>query len=387
MAIELTASEKKSLYGFLGLYLGSSILLIFFMAISFYGYESKSIEAIKKEKMYSLSSHISSKIITSYMNDEPLLVKEVDGFEISLYDENKNLILGKELKDAKFEEGFYTSAEFEYLVDLSPQMHHGVKYLITKSIKKDDERLNLIKNILLISFSSIFAIVVVGYFLTKMFLKPIQNERVKLDKFIKDSTHELNTPITAILMSVERLKKQNIDEKILQRVEISSKRVQKIYADLTYLLLEDNLNVIKSINLKEALLGELTLYEDLALKKSITIEKELEDVYISIDESSVQRLFSNLLSNAIKYNKNNGIIKISLTKDLFSITNTSENISKASQDKIFQRYYRHNKHEGGFGIGLDIVKRVSQMYNLEIELSSNESVTEIKLHLNASLIK
>jgi len=357
------------------------------MAISFYGYESKSIEALNKEKMHSLSSHISSKIITSYMNNEPLVVNEVKGFEISLYDEDKNLILGKELRDAKFEEGFYRSGEFEYLVDLSPQMHHDVKYLITKSIKKDDEHLSLIKNILLISFSSIFIIVIVGYFLTKMFLKPIQNERVKLDKFIKDSTHELNTPITAILMSVERLKKQNIDDKILQRVEISSKRVQKIYADLTYLLLEDNNKEEKSINLKEAILSELTLYEDLALKKSITIEKKLEDVYMLIDESSVQRLFSNLLSNAIKYNKNNGLIRIILTKDIFSISNSSQTISKASQEKIFQRYYRHNKHEGGFGIGLDIVKRVSQMYNLEIELSSNESVTEIKLHLNGTTSK
>lgn len=357
------------------------------MAISFYGYESKSIEALNKEKMHSLSSSISSKIITSYMNDEPLEVREVEGFEISLYGEEKNLIEGKEQKDIEFKEGFFRSDEFEYLVDLSPQMHHGVKYLITKSIKKDDEHIALIKNILLISFSSIFIIVVVGYFLSKMFLKPIQNERLKLDKFIKDTTHELNTPITAILMSVERLKKQKIDEKILQRVEISSKRVQKIYADLTYLLLEDSNKEIESINLKEALLSELALYEDLALKKSITIEKELEEVYISMDVSSLQRLFSNLLSNAIKYNKNSGFIKITLTKDLFSITNSSEPISKEYQSKIFDRYYRQNKHEGGFGIGLDIVKRVSQMYNLEIELSSNEQETSIKLHLNGTTTK
>ncbi|MCK9491049.1 MAG: HAMP domain-containing histidine kinase [Sulfurimonas sp.] len=357
------------------------------MAISFYGYESKSIEALNKEKMHSLSSSISSKIITSYMNDEPLIVREIAGFEISLYDEEKTLIKGKKQKDVEFKEGFYRTKEFEYLVDLSPQMHHGVKYLITKSIKKDDEHIALIKNILLISFSSIFVIVIVGYFLSKMFLKPIQNERLKLDKFIKDSTHELNTPITAILMSVERLKKQNIDEKILQRVEISSKRVQKIYADLTYLLLEDNHKEVKSINLKEALLGELALYEDLALKKSITIEKDLEDVYISMDESSVQRLFSNLLSNAIKYNKNSGYIKIVLNKEIFSITNSGKTINKASQEKVFERYYRQNKHEGGFGIGLDIVKRVSQMYNLEIELSSNEQETEIKLHLKSTTTK
>lgn len=355
------------------------------MAINFYKYESKSIMALKKEKMHSLSASLSSKIISSHMKKEPLFLQEIDGFEVTLYDEHKRVILGKEQKNIELKEGYFKSEYSEYLVDLAPLMHHGVKYLLLKSIKDDDAHSKLVQNILIIALTSIFVIVVVGYFLSKMFLKPIQNERLKLDKFIKDSTHELNTPITAILMSLERLKKQNIDEKILQRVEISSRRVQKIYADLTYLLLEEDNKEIKKINLKDALLGELTLYEELALKKSITIEKELEDVYIFIDESSLQRLFSNLLSNAIKYNKNAGIIRVHLTKDFFSISNSGQTISKVSQEKIFQRYYRQNKHEGGFGIGLDIVKRVSLKYGFVIELTSDESTTQIKLHLkNAS---
>jgi len=138
---------------------------------------------------------------------------------------------------------------------------------------------------------------------------------------------------------------------------------------------------MQKINLKYALLSELTLYEELALKKSITIKKELTDVFMYIDESSLQRLFSNLLSNAIKYNKKDGLISLHLTKDNFSISNTSQQISKESQEKIFDRFYRLNKHEGGFGIGLDIVKRVSKRYNLDIEISSKESITEIKIHL------
>jgi len=216
--------------------------------------------------------------------------------------------------------------------------------------------------------------------LTKMFLKPIQNERMKFDKFIKDSTHELNTPITAILMSIDRLRKENIDDKILSRVQISAKRVQKIYSDLTYLLMDNKNQEAKRLNLKSIIENELTLYEELASKKSLTIDKKLEDMLFTIDEVSAQRVFSNLLSNAIKYNQHGGVIEIKLQDGEFIISNSGVGVKKELQDKIFERFYRANDAEGGFGIGLDIVKRVCNKYDISIEISSKESaMTGIKL--------
>jgi two-component system OmpR family sensor kinase len=213
-----------------------------------------------------------------------------------------------------------------------------------------------------------------------MILKPIQNERMKFDKLIKDSTHELNTPITAILMSIDRHKKENIDEKILSRVQISAKRVQKIYSDLTYLLMDNKNQEAKQLNLKNIIENELTLYEYLASKKSLTIHKELEDTFFIIDEVSAQRLFSNLISNAIKYNRHGGKIELKLIANEFIISDNGVGIKKELQDKIFERFYRANEYEGGFGIGLDIVKRVCSRYNINIKISSKESeMTSIKL--------
>ena len=328
---------------------------------------------MKKEKMQNIALNISSKIISSYMRSEPLRIDDVNGYEITLYNADKALIYGQELGSIEFKQGFYEDEKFDYFVDLSPQLHHGVKYLVLKSKNANEEILKLIQSTLIIAIFSVLLIVVVGYFLTKMFLKPIQNERVKLDKFIKDSTHELNTPITAILMSIDRLKKENIDEKILKRVQISSKRVQKIYSDLTYLLLENKNEEAKRVNLKEILENELTLYEDLASKKSLTINKEIEDTYFIIDEMSAQRLFSNLLSNAIKYNKHGGKIELKLKTNEFIISDNGVGIKKELQNKIFDRFYRANEHEGGFGIGLDIVKRVCQKYKVDIKISSIEN--------------
>ncbi|PNV84587.1 MAG: sensor histidine kinase [Sulfurimonas sp.] len=329
---------------------------------------------MKKEKMQNIALSLSSEIISSYMHSEPLHVENIDGYEITLYDEKRVLLYGLDVGDIPLRQGFYADEKFEYFIDLSPQLHHGVKYLILKSKKADKQVLKLLQDILVVAVFSVGLIAVVGYFLSKMFLKPIQNERVKLDKFIKDSTHELNTPITAILMSIERLKKEKIDEKILKRVDISAKRVQKIYSDLTYLLLESENQNIKQINLREIVENELTLYEDLALKKSVFIHKELDDAFLSMDEVSAQRLFGNLISNAIKYNKHGGKMELKLTAEEFSISNSGAGIKKEQQSRIFERFYRANEYEGGFGIGLDIVKRVCQKYKIDIEISSIKNV-------------
>lgn len=161
------------------------------------------------------------------MNSQPLNIEKTDGYEITLYDENRAVIYGLASEAIEFKQGFYEDDEFDYFVDLSPQLHHGVKYLVVKNKKANEQISKLIKSTLLIATFSVVLIVIVGYFLAKMFLKPIQNERIKLDKFIKDTTHELNTPITAILMSIERLKKENIDEKILKELTSAQSEFKK----------------------------------------------------------------------------------------------------------------------------------------------------------------
>lgn len=359
------------------LYLGSSIFLILFIAISFYRFESIGLINQKKEQMQNIALKISSDIINSYMHSMPLEVLKVDGYSIVLLGSDKNIIYGEE-NISNLNEGFYEDDNFYYFVDLSARLHHGVKYIVLKSVKNMPQQKQLIQNILFFSLFSIAIIAIVGYFLSKMFLKPIQNERLKLDKFIKDSTHELNTPITAILMSIERLKGQNIDEKILERVRISSKRVQKLYLDLVYLILEDAPSP-QIFDLKEIVEKELLLCEDIIAKKSLTLVTELNSFSYKIDELSVQRLFSNLISNAIKYSPKNQKIEILLRDGKFVVKNYGVGIKKEHFEVIFDRYYRLNRYESGFGIGLDIVKRVVDRYNIKIRVDSSEMQTSMEL--------
>ena len=65
-----------------------------------------------------------------------------------------------------------------------------------------------------------------------------------LDRFIKDTTHELNTPVTAIITNIEMIDKSLLDEKLakkINRIEIGAKTISNIYEDLTFVTLNNQI--------------------------------------------------------------------------------------------------------------------------------------------------
>jgi two-component system OmpR family sensor kinase len=65
-----------------------------------------------------------------------------------------------------------------------------------------------------------------------------------LDRFIKDTTHELNTPISAIITNIEMIDKDSLDDKLarkINRIDIGAKTISNIYEDLTFLTLNNKI--------------------------------------------------------------------------------------------------------------------------------------------------
>jgi len=93
-----------------------------------------------------------------------------------------------------------------------------------------------------------------------------------------------------------------------------------------------------------------------------------------IDENDAIRLIDNLLSNAIKYNKKKGLLTITLGTNHLSIEDSGIGMSKEEIEKVFKRFERANKSEGGFGIGMDIVNQIISFYKLKIDIQSKPRV-------------
>ncbi len=253
----------------------------------------------------------------------------------------------------------------------------GEQYLVFEA---DDDRLWLMETWLhLVLFGSLLLIflLILGLGLAKLLLRPMKESIRLLDDFIKDTTHELNTPVAAILSNVEMLDLDAMDVKSakkINRIAIASRTISTIYEDLTYLVLNHDIAVEDvPIEMTHLLQERLEYFKTRYRQKRLRLILRLdEDVTVTMDRTRAMRLIDNLLSNAIKYNKPGGEIQISLTNDLLGVTDTGIGIAADKLGHIFERYQRADTSVGGFGIGLHIVAMIVKEYDMRIEVDSRE---------------
>ena len=375
MDIDLTSSEKKSFFSFLALYLGSSFILMLIALFFYYQNEKTLYLDLVKSNMQNIVSKVSNEIIISHMLDvefdKNIYLKNQD-YKISFYDKDKNLLFGNLNEKLNFEQNFYNDEEKLIIVDSSTVGHLGIWYIALKDNSLKEKISNLKLNIFLIFLIFYTIIAIVSWSLAKLFLKPIKNERERLNNFIKDTTHELNTPISAIIMSCED---DNLTKKQLDRIKFSAKRVSEIYKDLTYIFLGNiEKKSLDKIDLSKVIKEEIINFEPMIARKRLKINLNIEEFFYEINKDDFIRLFNNLFSNAIKYNKTDGNLDIILQNSELIIKDSGIGISKDKIKDIFNRYYRATNQSGGFGLGLNIVNMICKTYNIKIDVQSSENI-------------
>jgi two-component system OmpR family sensor kinase len=386
--IDLTQSEKKTLYRFLSLYVFFTIVILSLTVSLYYNLQK---ELASSQRTIALNQYADNFLISleDLHNDktDKLLYPRDEKFKTSLYGEDYKLIYSTlpNPKNLLTEISYTNNKIIRYVTH--PQMYYlNTQYIIVEIID-DKEWLNeTVKTIVI--YSSIFFIfmLIVGYFLLNLFLKPMKDALHLLDTFIKDTTHELNTPISTIMTNIELIDRDNIKDKyllkIINRIDIGAKTISNIYNDLTYLMLNNKITSNnQEINLKELVEQRVEYFSSLANIKKIKIITKLNpDATLCIDEKKISKLVDNILSNSIKYNKVSGSIYINLDANKFSIKDTGKGIKKENISLMLDRYARFDKVVGGFGIGLNIVKMICIEYNLGIDIKSElDNWTEISI--------
>ena len=225
--------------------------------------------------------------------------------------------------------------------------------------------LNLLRIRTALNLFIILAILmIIAFYLSKTALAPLHAKITALNRFIKDSTHEINTPLSVILMSIETADKKSLSQRNLKRInniETAAKTLSHIYEDLTYLSFGASRAAPKEeLNFKEILSERLEVFAPFFAKRALDLRINLKDALINANTYELKRAVDNLLSNAVKYTNPGGYVTVSLSKDELKISNSGEGLSKEQQDKIFERYTRFNEGQGGFGIGLNLVKRACE---------------------------
>lgn len=264
--------------------------------------------------------------------------------------------------------------------------------------------------------------VIISHLLTKQLIRPIENMVENLDTadyespyreldplsitlksqhtdilvaakarqdFTTNISHELKTPLTAILGYAQLLEGGVVEED--RRIHF----IQEIYNNANRLLaLIDD--VIKLSELDRSgyygSLEDVDLYEIATeCMKTLSINSKTRGVNISLEgEHSrvhgnadlLRELLENLGQNAIRYNKPGGMVRITVEnrdgRTVLIVKDNGIGIPASEQQRVFERFYRvdksRSKATGGTGLGLAIVKHIVEIHGATIELDSAPNV-------------
>lgn len=376
--IDLQQSEKKTLFRFLSLYLFFTIVILGLTVSLYY--------TMQKE----LATSQTKIVLDEYANDFLVVLQELQNdktntlsyprnerFKTSLYGEDYKLIDSTLSNPPNLlTEVTYTNNKIVRYITHPQKYYLNTQYIIVE-IEDDKQWFNeTIKTIILSSLIFFIFMLVVGYYLLNLFIKPMRDALHLLDTFIKDTTHELNTPVSTIMTNIELIEKDTIKDKyllkIINRIDIGAKTISNIYDDLTYLILNNKvISNNQDVNLKSLIEQRVEYFSILSSIKKIQTKMHLDsNIILKIDNNKITKLIDNILSNAIKYNKINGSINITLDNQKLTIKDTGRGIAQENINLLFDRYARFDTSVGGFGIGLNIVKMICSEYDFSINITS-----------------
>ncbi|MBU3662852.1 MAG: HAMP domain-containing histidine kinase [Bacteroidetes bacterium] len=204
--------------------------------------------------------------------------------------------------------------------------------------------------------------------------------------FLLSITHELKTPITAVRLYLETLKKRKLNEEQTNAVIANSlDEVERLQDQVENLLLSAQLDSkayqlqFETVNLSELCYEFATNFarpRNLENKLHLNIE---EQIILQTDPNALEMIMSNLMSNAVKYGGANTEIWLDLHAKAgeiaLCIADNGPGISEHDKKMLFKKFYRsgdeNTRKTKGTGLGLFIVRNLVELHKAKIQLHSN----------------
>ncbi len=210
--------------------------------------------------------------------------------------------------------------------------------------------------------------------------KEIERARESKDEFISNVTHEMNTPLTSIRGYAELLSVGGLAEEqktvAYKTIAAQSERLANLIACIiNYSAIDSDDLPSYDVDFSSLAREILQALEPEARERNVEIIEKIDDgVVLSSRAERLSEAFGNLTRNALKYNKDGGRVVVTLTKDYLSVEDTGIGISEENKRKIFSRFFTVDKSRGGknggFGLGLAVVKKICVKSGWEISVES-----------------
>lgn len=209
-------------------------------------------------------------------------------------------------------------------------------------------------------------------------------------EFVSNVSHELKTPLTAVLGYVETLISGAIDDKknrgqFLQKISDQAQRLNALITDVLELgRIESGMYIssLEPVELADVAQQAVELLKAKLESKGINLKQEIpEGAKAMAHREGLFHVLENLLDNAVKYSPRKSEILLAVKpredgKMEIDVKDHGIGIPKEAQSRVFERFFRvdvsRSREAGGTGLGLSIVKHVVEKMKGEVFLSSEE---------------
>ncbi len=224
----------------------------------------------------------------------------------------------------------------------------------------------------------------IGLVILAVDITEVENAEQNRREFTANVSHELKTPLQAIIGSAELLEnglvKPEDTQRFIGNIRKEATRLVSLIEDVIRLShLDEGVEMPKEdvdiLDIAEEITESLRLAAE---EKKVTMQVSGQYCTVPGVRGLVFEIVQNLCSNAVKYNVEGGRVDVTVIKRggsvVLTVADTGIGIPREHQSRVFERFYRvdksHSRASGGTGLGLSIVKHAAQYHNADIQLES-----------------
>ena len=203
----------------------------------------------------------------------------------------------------------------------------------------------------------------------------IYTDFIRQKEFTENASHEIQTPLAVIRSKIELLiQSENLkeDEMLhIQNIEAAANKLSTLNKALLLLVKIENhqFKEANELSLKTHVETILAQFEWVLTDKNIQLKTDFKnDLLFKINPELVDILLANLLQNAIRHNFKNGSIDVKIKDRTLTIANTGDEL-KIKPEELFERFKKDSAKKESLGIGLAIVKSITDTYDIDIRYS------------------
>ena len=248
----------------------------------------------------------------------------------------------------------------------------------------------LLHNVLLIGGAAILALFFISLYLSKIIIRPLEENDRKQKQFISDASHELKTPVAVISTNAEMLSREIGENEWLDNIRYENERMGGLIRQLLDLSRAENAEAqTEPVDLSRIVTGETLAFEMLAFDNGKTIQSDIEEnIQLSGNPTQLTQIVSILLDNAVRHATGSEIIltlKHQGHAAVLNVINDGEEIPPEKLEHLFDRFYRVDEARTDqglhYGLGLSIAKAIAEKHSGSITVSCREGKVQFTVSI------